>query len=85
VWYQLYDKLQEYVTEHERDELSAKLQQTEDWLYEDGEDETKSVYVAKLGELKKVIIWSVDDAYGIESVFENPCSLNWLLLLYILL
>jgi heat shock protein 4 len=50
----LYDKLQEYVTEHERDELSAKLQQTEDWLYEDGEDETKSVYVAKLGELKKL-------------------------------
>ncbi len=42
------------MTEHERDELSAKLQQTEDWLYEDGEDETKSVYVAKLGELKKV-------------------------------
>jgi heat shock protein 4 len=54
VWCQLYDKLQEYVTEHEREELSAKLQQTEDWLYEDGEDETKSVYVAKLGELKKV-------------------------------
>jgi heat shock protein 4 len=50
----LYDKLQEYVTEHEREELSAKLQQTEDWLYEDGEDETKSVYVAKLGELKKL-------------------------------
>jgi hypothetical protein len=26
----------------------------EDWLYEDGEDETKGVYVAKLEELKKV-------------------------------
>jgi heat shock protein 4 len=24
----------------------------EDWLYEDGEDEKKSVYVAKLGDLK---------------------------------
>lgn len=32
----------------------AKLQETEDWLYEDGEDETKGVYVAKLEELKKV-------------------------------
>jgi heat shock protein 4 len=24
----------------------------EDWLYDEGEDETKSVYVAKLAELK---------------------------------
>ncbi|CAM6092206.1 unnamed protein product [Calypogeia fissa] len=50
----LYDKLTEYVTEQEREELTAKLQQTEDWLYEDGEDEIKSVYVAKLTELKKL-------------------------------
>ncbi|GJY10455.1 NADPH:adrenodoxin oxidoreductase, mitochondrial isoform X1, partial [Tanacetum coccineum] len=34
--------------------LIAKLQETEEWLYEDGEDETKGVYVAKLDELKKV-------------------------------
>jgi len=26
----------------------------EDWLYEDGEDETKGVYIAKLEELKKI-------------------------------
>lgn len=26
----------------------------EDWLYEDGEDETKGVYIAMLEELKKV-------------------------------
>lgn len=52
--YQLYEKLQNYVTEHEREEMSAKLQQTEDWLYEDGEDEIKSVYISKLAELKKV-------------------------------
>lgn len=26
----------------------------EDWLYEEGEDETKGVYIAKLEELKKV-------------------------------
>ena len=32
------------------------LQETEDWLYEDGEDETKGVYVAKLEELKKVTL-----------------------------
>ncbi|GJU27051.1 eukaryotic translation initiation factor 5B-like protein [Tanacetum coccineum] len=36
------------------EQLIAKLQETEEWLYEDGEDETKGVYVAKLDELKKV-------------------------------
>ncbi|KAJ7567078.1 hypothetical protein O6H91_02G131600 [Diphasiastrum complanatum] len=50
----LYEKLQDYVTDTEREELSTKLQQTEDWLYEEGEDETKSVYIAKLEELKKL-------------------------------
>eukprot|EP00494_Astrolonche_serrata_P010406 UN10470 len=34
--------------------LMAKLQEVEDWLYEDGEDETKGVCVAKLEELKKL-------------------------------
>lgn len=38
----------------EKDELIAKLQEVEDWLYEEGEDETKGVYVAKLEELQKV-------------------------------
>ncbi|KAJ6793162.1 heat shock 70 kDa protein 15-like [Iris pallida] len=49
----LHDKYQDFVTEPERVELTAKLQEVEDWLYEDGEDETKGVYVAKLEELKK--------------------------------
>jgi len=26
----------------------------EDWLYDEGEDETKGVYIAKLEELRKV-------------------------------
>ncbi|GKD95349.1 heat shock 70 kDa protein 15-like protein, partial [Tanacetum coccineum] len=37
-----------------KEQLIAKLQETEEWLYEDGEDETKGVYVTKLDELKKV-------------------------------
>nr|QBS00804.1 HSP70 [Agave sisalana] len=49
----LHDKYEEFVTAPERDELTAKLQEVEDWLYEDGEDETKGVYIAKLEELKK--------------------------------
>lgn len=51
---QLYEKYNEYATDSEREFLAAKLQETEDWLYEDGEDETKGVYVSKLAELKKV-------------------------------
>lgn len=49
------------MTAPEREQLTAKLQEVEDWLYEDGEDETKGVYIAKLEELKKVfnlIAWS---------------------------
>ncbi|XP_077212401.1 heat shock 70 kDa protein 15-like [Tasmannia lanceolata] len=49
----LHDKYQDFVTAPEREELTLKLQDVEDWLYEDGEDETKGVYIAKLEELKK--------------------------------
>ncbi|KAJ6706343.1 HEAT SHOCK 70 KDA PROTEIN 14 [Salix purpurea] len=49
----LSDKYHEFVTDPEREGFTAKLQETEDWLYEDGEDETKGVYIAKLEELKK--------------------------------
>ncbi|WCJ40716.1 Heat shock 70 kDa protein 14 [Euphorbia peplus] len=49
----LSDKYHDFVTDSEREELTAKLQLVEDWLYEDGEDETKGVYIAKLEELKK--------------------------------
>ncbi|KAL0661484.1 hypothetical protein Bca4012_098321 [Brassica carinata] len=52
----LSDKLHEYITESEREAFLAKLQEVEDWLYEDGEDETKGVYVAKLEELKKSLV-----------------------------
>lgn len=51
---QLNDKFLEFVTESDKEHLIARLQEVEDWLYEDGEDETKGVYVAKLDELKKV-------------------------------
>jgi succinate dehydrogenase/fumarate reductase-like Fe-S protein len=44
------------VTPEDKEGLIAKLQEVEDWLYEDGEDETKGVYIAKLEELKKVCL-----------------------------
>ncbi|KAF6172862.1 hypothetical protein GIB67_035416 [Kingdonia uniflora] len=50
----LQDKYEEFVTASEKDDLIARLQDVEDWLYEDGEDETKGVYAAKLEELQKL-------------------------------
>ncbi|XP_047157901.1 heat shock 70 kDa protein 15-like [Vigna umbellata] len=49
----LNDKYQEFVIDSDREAFTTKLQEVEDWLYEDGEDETKGVYIAKLEELKK--------------------------------
>ncbi|GKC62899.1 UBN2 domain-containing protein [Tanacetum coccineum] len=54
------------------EELIAKLQETEDWLYEDGEDETKGVYVAKLDELKKLNL-----AFIVYGVFLRALPLEW--------
>uniref|UniRef100_A0ACD5U7P9 Uncharacterized protein n=1 Tax=Avena sativa TaxID=4498 RepID=A0ACD5U7P9_AVESA len=50
----LYEKYNDFVTSEDKETLMAKLQEVEDWLYEDGEDETKGVYLAKLEELKEV-------------------------------
>ncbi|XP_060935327.1 heat shock 70 kDa protein 4b [Limanda limanda] len=50
----LHGKLEKFVCEADRDALSLKLEDTETWLYEDGEDQSKQVYIDKLGELKKL-------------------------------
>ncbi|CAA2982133.1 heat shock 70 kDa 15-like [Olea europaea subsp. europaea] len=55
----LNDKYHQFIVDSERERFISKLQEVEDWLYEDGEDETKGVYVAKLEELKKVVIPTV--------------------------
>uniref|UniRef100_A0A673GS51 Heat shock protein 4a n=1 Tax=Sinocyclocheilus rhinocerous TaxID=307959 RepID=A0A673GS51_9TELE len=38
----------------DRDSFSLKLEDTENWLYEEGEDQQKQVYIDKLAELKKL-------------------------------
>ncbi|RXH69086.1 hypothetical protein DVH24_031419 [Malus domestica] len=55
--------LQDRVMEETKDKKNVvkayvydmRNKEVEDWLYEDGEDETKGVYIAKLEELKKVL------------------------------
>jgi heat shock protein 4 len=42
-----------YCTEEEKSTFSSILESTENWLYEDGFDATKSVYFEKLSDLKK--------------------------------
>ncbi|XVF26029.1 hypothetical protein REPUB_Repub13aG0264800 [Reevesia pubescens] len=57
--YEMRDKIlntyRSFANESEREEISRKLQQTEDWLYEDGMDESENVYVVKLEDLKKLV------------------------------
>lgn len=48
----LHGVLEKFVTEADRDSFSLKLEDTENWLYEDGEDQQKQVYIDKLAELK---------------------------------
>uniref|UniRef100_A0A0V0IUZ7 Putative heat shock 70 kDa protein 16-like n=1 Tax=Solanum chacoense TaxID=4108 RepID=A0A0V0IUZ7_SOLCH len=44
-----------FATDSEREGISCNLQQTEEWLYEDGDDESEQVYAEKLEDLKKMV------------------------------
>ncbi|GFQ93041.1 heat shock 70 kDa protein 4L [Trichonephila clavata] len=46
-------ELEKFVTDQERDQIKQILEDTENWLYDEGEDQQKSVYVQKLDYLKK--------------------------------
>ena len=46
------EELEGYIVEADKEAFSRKLTETEDWLYEDGEDCEKQVYEEKLKELK---------------------------------
>ncbi|KAM0952255.1 putative Heat shock protein 70 family [Dioscorea sansibarensis] len=51
----LLERYRSFATESEREGISKSLQQTEEWLYDGGGDETESVYSGKLLELKKLV------------------------------
>ncbi|KAI4276023.1 MAG: hypothetical protein LQ337_002764 [Flavoplaca oasis] len=48
------DQYSEFASEDEKVKLKEKLEQSEDWLYDEGEDATRSVYVAKMDEIRFV-------------------------------
>ncbi|XP_038865475.1 heat shock 70 kDa protein 4L-like isoform X2 [Salvelinus namaycush] len=55
--YDLRDKLcgiyEKYTTEEDSNRLTLMLEDTENWLYEEGEDQAKQIYVDKLEDLKR--------------------------------
>lgn len=48
----IHDDLEKFISDGDRDKLSLQLEDTENWLYEEGEDCKKQVYLDKLAELK---------------------------------
>jgi len=50
----LYAEWENFVSEDARATFSKTLEDTEEWMYADGEDETREVYVAKLRELQGI-------------------------------
>lgn len=44
-----------FATESEKQGIAESLQQTEDWLYEDGDDESANVYADRLQDLRKLV------------------------------
>lgn len=50
----LSDSLSAFVAPEKKDALVGALDAAEEWLYDEGEDQPKSVYVAKLEELQKL-------------------------------
>jgi len=48
------DQYSEFANEDEKTKLKAKLEASEDWLYDEGEDATKAVYIAKMDEIRAV-------------------------------
>ncbi|KAL8968091.1 MAG: hypothetical protein Q9183_002630 [Haloplaca sp. 2 TL-2023] len=48
------DQYSEFASEEEKVKLKEKLEQSEDWLYDEGEDATRGIYVAKMDEIRFV-------------------------------
>ncbi|KAK7276824.1 hypothetical protein RIF29_17970 [Crotalaria pallida] len=51
----LFNTYRNFASEQEREGISRGLQETEEWLYDDGDDETLHAYSAKLEDLKQLV------------------------------
>jgi len=48
------DQYADFASQEEKTKLKEKLEASEDWLYDEGEDATRGVYVAKMDEIRFV-------------------------------
>lgn len=48
------DQYAEFANDDEKAKLKEKLEQSEDWLYDEGEDATRGVYISKMDEIRFV-------------------------------
>jgi len=48
------EEYEKFVKEEEKEKFIQLLDATEEWLYDEGEDQTRGIYVAKLTDLKKI-------------------------------
>lgn len=64
------DELGQYILESDRDALVRQLDEMENWLYEEGEDCNRQIYIDKLAELK-----SKGTSYQLISYFKNLLDL----------
>jgi len=46
---------QAFATDLEKERTTEELQQTEDWLYEEGEDQSADIYAKRLQDLEKLV------------------------------
>ncbi|KAK4465276.1 putative heat shock protein Hsp88 [Cladorrhinum samala] len=46
------DQYAEFASEEEKTKIKDKLEKTEDWLYDEGDDTTKAIYIAKMDEIR---------------------------------
>lgn len=48
----IHEELEQFISESDKDKFVIQLEDTENWLYEEGEDCKKQIYLDKLAELK---------------------------------
>ncbi|XP_050218478.1 heat shock 70 kDa protein 16 [Mercurialis annua] len=51
----LFNTYRSFANDEEREGISRSFQETEEWLYEDGDDETEDAYSSKLQDLNKLV------------------------------
>ena len=46
------DQYSEFASDDEKTKIRAKLDETEEWLYDEGDDAKKAIYIAKMDEIR---------------------------------